>query len=328
MSKPQMLWRVLDIAKPLPDGVANATENCCNSKFILHPFKMLYHLTHRTTYRYARPVSLAPHLLRLRPRGDVAQSLRSFSLTISPEPERSSENIDLDGNAAMKLWFPEEAIEELTIAATSQVETHRTNPFAFLLEPWAVTLPIDYPASLLAQLQPYLTGSLGVGGIDPIAAQLAQELWYKTDGNTMAFLGALNQQIAESCQYQLRETGAPLPAGITWTQKAGSCRDLSVLFMAVGRAIGLATRFVSGYYEPDPGNPSYLHAWVEVYLPGAGWRGYDPTQGLATADRHVALVASPFAAHTIPITGELKSAVGTPSEMQYEVGIERTKDEG
>ncbi|NJN85206.1 MAG: transglutaminase family protein [Leptolyngbyaceae cyanobacterium SL_7_1] len=283
---------------------------------------MLYEISHNTTYRYARPVALAPHVVRSRPRSDVAQSLRSFSLTIIPEPVRSSENIDLDGNAVIKVWFSEEAIEELTVIATAQMETHRTNPFDFLLEPWAATLPIDYPTSLLVQLQPYLT-ALGVGSIDPIATQLAQEIWYKTDGNTVEFLSTLNQQIAGSCQYQLRETGAPLPAGITWTQKAGSCRDLSVLFMEACRAIGLAARFVSGYYEPDPGNPPYLHAWVEVYLPGAGWRGYDPTQGLATADRHVALVASPIASHTLPITGELKSGVGTPSEMRYEVAIER-----
>jgi transglutaminase-like putative cysteine protease len=288
---------------------------------------MLYHLCHRTIYRYAHPVLLAPHVLRLRPRSDVVQSLRSFCLTITPEPMRSSENIDLDGNAVLKLWFPEEAIEELTIVADSQVETHRINPFDFLLESWAVRLPIDYPASLLAQLQPYLS-TWGVGGIDPIATQLAQEIAYKTDGNTVSFLSTLNQQIAERCQYQLRETGVPLPAGVTWTQKAGSCRDLSVLFMEACRAIGLATRFVSGYYEPDPGNDPYLHAWVEVYLPGAGWRGYDPTQGLATADRHVALVASPIATQTMPIVGELKSGIGTTVEMQYKVAIEKMKDEG
>lgn len=287
---------------------------------------MLYQISHRTTYHYAHPVTLAPHVLRLRPRSDVAQSLRSLCLTITPPPIRSSENIDLDGNAVVKLWFPEEAIEELTIIAISQVETHRTNPFDFLLEPWAVTLPIDYPASLLRQLQPYLSGSMGLG-VDPIATQLAQEIWYKTAGNTVSFLSTLNQQIAASCQYQLRQTGAPLPAGITWTQKAGSCRDLSVLLMEACRAIGLAARFVSGYYEPDPGNDPYLHAWVEVYLPGAGWRGYDPTQALATADRHVALVAGPIATYTLPISGELKSGIGTAGEMQYDVAIERIKDQ-
>jgi transglutaminase-like putative cysteine protease len=300
-----------------------------------------YKITHATTYTYERSVTLSPHVLRLRPRSDVAQTLHRFSLETDPQPTRVVENIDLGGNAELRLWFAEEAIATLTLTATSEVETLRSNPFDYLLEPWATRLPVDYPASLLMQLQPYLTGQFlnFSSSVDAVAAQLAKEVWQDTN-STVSFLSTLNQRIHESCQYMSRETGEPFPAGITWTKKAGSCRDLAVLFAETCRAIGLATRFVSGYQSDEPkpetkseqeGDPTatqptapqahHLHAWAEVYLPGAGWRGYDPTQGLAVADHHIALVANPFPRHTIPIVGSLKQGIGTASKMQYHLII-------
>jgi transglutaminase-like putative cysteine protease len=299
-----------------------------------------YKITHATTYTYESPVTLSPHVLRLRPRSDVAQTLHHFSLETDPQPIRAVENIDLDGNAELRLWFAEEAIATLTITTTSAVETFRANSFDYLVEPWAVQLPIDYPASLLTQLQPYLGGQFlhFASGVDPVAVQLAEEIWQDTN-NTISFLTTLNQRIRESCKYIVRETGEPFPAGITWTQKLGSCRDLAVLFIETCRAIGLAARFVSGYQsdelkesegeggdrqtdaQPTLPQEHHLHAWAEVYLPGAGWRGYDPTQGLAVADHHIALFASPFARQTVPIVGSLKQGVGTKSEMQYHLSI-------
>lgn len=233
--------------------------------------------------------------------------------------------VELDGNSLIKLWFPSEPTESLHIQVLSQVETHLTNPFSYLLEPWAVHLPIDYPASLLVQLQPYLGGQTlqYATSVDPIAAQLGQEIYHSVDGNTIAFLSELNQQIYTHCQYGIRETGSPLPAGITWTTKSGSCRDFAVLFVEVCRAIGLAARFVSGYQEGDlDSNDRHLHAWAEVYLPGAGWRGYDPTQGLAVADRHIALVASPAARYASPIVGSFKQPGGVQSQMTYQLLIQ------
>lgn len=233
--------------------------------------------------------------------------------------------VELDGNALIKLWFPSELTESLHVEVVSQVETHLTNPFNYLLEPWAINLPIDYPASLLLQLQPYLGGQLlkYATSVDPVAAQLAQEIYHHVDGNTIAFLSELNQQIYTQCQYGIRETGSPLPAGITWTTKSGSCRDFAVLFIEVCRAIGLAARFVSGYQEGDLDSlDRHLHAWAEVYLPGAGWRGYDPTQGLAVADRHIALVASPVAQYASPIAGSFKQTGGVQAQITYQLLIQ------
>lgn len=284
----------------------------------------MYHITHHITYTYDRPVRLAPHTVQMRPRCDVTQKLHQFSLTIEPSPQRLVERVDLDGNSLYTVWFGDEAVSRLTIEATSVVETFRDNPFNYLLEPWAVHLPVDYPVSLLDRLQPYLSGQFSrlTGAIDPVAVQLAQEIWTATAGNVVGFLSELADRIYHSCGYQLRETGDALPPGITWTQKAGSCRDYAMLFIEVCRAVGLAARFISGYQEGDvDSDDRHLHAWAEVYLPGAGWRGYDPTQGLAVANTHIALVACPTSRNTAPVDGTLKQAAGVKSDMQYKLKI-------
>lgn len=284
---------------------------------------MRYQISHTLSYTYDRPVTLAPHQVRLLPRSDVTQAVRSYSLAVSPLPTQIIENVDLDGSSLLLLYFSDEPIESFTITVASEVETFRSNPFAFLLEPWATHLPIDYPMSLLAQLQPYLAAQgQGFAALDPIAVQLAQEIFHSTDGNVVAFLTALNQQIYENCVYVIRETGDPFPPGITWTKQAGSCRDLAVLFMEVCRAVGLAARFVSGYHEGDSDwTDRHLHAWVEVYLPGAGWRGYDPTQALAVGDRYIPLTASPYSRNAAPVAGALKTGIGAQAEMSYKLDI-------
>ena len=286
---------------------------------------MLYQITHTTTYTYSQLVKLQPHLVRLRPRSDSWQTLQMFMLSVTPEPLSQSHITDLDGNALIKLWFPQELTDSLEIRVQSQIMTHQTNPFNYLMEPWALKLPIDYPASLLLQLQPYLTGQnlKYASPVDPIALQLAQEIHQNVQGNTISFLNELNQRIYGSCKYMIRETGAPTLPAVTWLEKQGSCRDFTVLFVEVCRAIGLAARFVSGYQEGDlDRNDRHLHAWAEVYLPGAGWRGYDPTHGLAVSDRHIALVASAISGYAAPISGSFKQTNGAESSMKYHLQIQ------
>jgi transglutaminase-like putative cysteine protease len=285
-----------------------------------------YRITHTTFYSYDRPVVLAAHAFRLRPRCDVQQKLHSFSLQLDPPPKQLSDNVDLDGNSITRAWFTDEPIAQFTVQAISEVETFCDNPFLYLLEPWAVNLPIDYSSSVLSRLQPYLQPYWGgqfaptSGTIDPEAMSLAQDIW-QVHGNTTAFLNELNQRIYKSCGYLMRETGSPLPPGLTWRSRQGSCRDYAVLFMEVCRAVGIAARFVSGYQEGDPdSNDRHLHAWAEVYLPGAGWRGYDPTHGLVVSDRHIPLVASANGKGTSPVSGKLKT-VGVNSSMRYELLI-------
>lgn len=281
---------------------------------------MRYKIAHITTYTYTQPVELAPHILRLRPRSDRSQTLHSFSLEVVPEPAGVSDILDIEGNSIVQMWF-KELTSQLKIEVRSQVETHCENPFNYLLEPWATHLQIDYPASTLTQLQPYFH-PLGIAtSVDMAVSNLAQEVWHSTNGNTVAFLGELNQRLYQDCKQTIRETGDPLPAGITWNQKLGSCRDIAIVFIEACRAVGLAARFVSGYNEGDPDqNERHLHAWVEVYLPGAGWRGYDPTQGLAVADRHIAIVASALPRNAAPISGTIRGG-GTQAGIDYDLSI-------
>lgn len=261
---------------------------------------MLYQICHQTTYSYSQPVLLKPHILNLRPQSNSWQHVRSCSIQVSPSPESRSNYTDLDGNSPIKLWFAQPT-QSLSVQVTSTVETLQSNPFLFLLEPWAIALPFNYPQSLQSRLSSYLQPL--TPSIHPAVVELAHTLLHKVDAQPLDFLNTLNQHINQSCTYIHRATGRPWSAGMTWTQKQGSCRDLCVLFMEVCRQVGLPTRFTSGYQEGDPDAANDLHAWVEVYLPGAGWRGYDPTLGLAVSDRHVTLSASALPQDAAPIIG-------------------------
>lgn len=274
---------------------------------------MLYQISHKTIYRYNQSIFLKPHLLRLRPRCDGWQKLLDFSLVVKPQPTGIAQVADLDGNSNIQLWFTEPT-EQLIVEVKSQVETYIDNPFSYLLEPWALKFPIDYSSSMRSQLQPYLNPYGAT--IDPIAVQMAQEIADEVNGEVLSFLSTLNDRIYKSCEYIVRETGNPKQAGLTWNSKQGSCRDFSVLFMEVCRAVDLAARFVSGYQEGDLDQETRdLHAWAEVYLPGGGWRGYDPTHGLAVSDRHIALVASAISSYASPIVGDI-----TPVELVITTG--------
>jgi transglutaminase-like putative cysteine protease len=278
---------------------------------------MDYRITHQTTYTYSAAVALAPHDLRLIPRSDGHQHLRSLTVQILPVPQGCSTVLDAYGNHLRRYWWSNDLTTTLMIQVTSEVETYCQNPFNYLLEPWAMTLPFNYPQRLAHGLHPYLSGA-----VDPVAYQLAWETLARVDGAVLPFLSELNEQIYRTCQHQIRETGAPWPPCLTWSQQAGSCRDTAVLFIHACRAVGLAARFVSGYQEGDLDNPErHLHAWVEIYLPGAGWRGYDPTHGLAVSDRHVALVATAEPADAAPIDGVLRGQ-GVTATMTYHLHIQ------
>ncbi len=284
---------------------------------------MHYQITHHLTYTYPYPVILNPHLLRLCPRSDSYQHLANFSLQIHPTPQGTTDQLDSEGNLITRCWWSEQTTETLSICATSTATTRCTNPFAYVLEPWATHLPIDYPRSLMGSLHSYLADpGLGNGGADPVATQLAQEIAHDVNGNTVQFLGELNQRIYQHCQYEFRETGDPYPPHLTWKRQAGSCRDFVVLFMAACRAVGLAARFVSGYEEGDPAYAQALHAWVEVFLPGAGWRSYDPTLGIAVSDHHVAVAATGWPRHAAPVTGTHRGGNGAASILNTKVSIQ------
>lgn len=258
---------------------------------------MLFEITHRTHYSYSVPVFLEPQRLRLQPRNSPQQTLRDFVLDVRPEPIGQAAFVDLDGNTVRRAWF-EGSTRALDIVARSTVETHCTDPFNFLLEPWATSLPIRWPGFVPPQLSEALHRAQPSAAIDVLAAGLVDE----SGGVTTLCLTALARQIASRCRVVRRPVGEPHPADLTWAAGSGASRDLAALFIDTARALGIPARHVSGYCaRPDEGARVDLHAWAEIYLPGTGWRGFDPSQGLAVTDRHVAIAAgaTPRAAATV-----------------------------
>jgi len=281
---------------------------------------MRFDIVHRTDYHYSRPVFLEPHLLRVRPRSDWSQRLLEFDLEISPEPAGCAKIVDLDGNDAAQPWFSD-THDRLCITARSVVETLRQDPFDYLLEDGADRLPPPY-AEQSRQLQPYLTHD----DIDPSVQDLARSAQRESAGMTVRFLSLLNERINQLCPTETRLEGEPLTPAQTLARCGGACRDVAVLLMASCRAVGLAARFTSGYVEGSLQQERFLHAWAEVYLPGAGWCGYDHSLALVVADRHVALASAPTAAATRPFEGRFRGS-SVEATMTVDLQIETTPSE-
>jgi len=277
---------------------------------------VLFKITHTTTYTFSRPAFLEPHTIRLQPRCDSSQRLVRFDQQIEPKPAGLSKCLDIEGNSVVHVWF-DGLTESLRILTRCEVETCRENPFDYLVNPAASRLPVEYPDDLRPSLAPYCFRR----SADEAVTQLAGTIAGEVDKQTLPFLAALNRRISQMCEVTIREEGEPQAPGVTLAQRHGACRDLAVLFMDVCRALGLGARFVSGYQEGDPDQEGrHLHAWAEVCVPGGGWRGYDPTWGLAIADAHVALAAAPEPAGTMPVEGSFTGSAR--SRMSYHVEIE------
>ena len=272
-------------------------------------------VTHSTVYRYASPVYLEPHTIRLRPRDDGAQRLSSFAMEISPLPVGQAECLDQDGNVVVEAWF-EGLISELTVRTMFTAETLRANPFAFLVRRGMAELPPQYSASVYAELSPY---SLDAGIGEPVR-QLAAAAAAEAGSRTVDFLSALNQKVYRSLQYVTRDLGPPHPPEETLAEGQGSCRDFAMVFVAACRAVGLAARFVSGYNCcPEHPHQSDMHAWAEVYIEGGGWRAYDPSAGLAVSTSHVAVAAAAAPALAAPIVGAYRGAA--PAKMEFAISV-------
>lgn len=276
---------------------------------------MRFEVTHASRFRYSRPVFLEPHQVRLCPRWDGAQRVLEFSVEVDPKPAGLSTTLDPEGNTVLEAWFTD-LTDQLTITTRFSVETCRSNPFDYLLLAGGQRLPVYYGEDTGRLLQ-YLSPDYGATNVAALADELSQE----ANGDTTAFLLALNSRLYNGWEVIIREEGAPFAAEETLALKQGSCRDLSVLFIEACRSVGLAARFVSGYQQGDPVQDArYLHAWAEVYLPGGGWRGFDPTLGLAVADAHVAVAATARPADAAPLHGTFRGT-GATSELVADIQL-------
>lgn len=272
---------------------------------------------HETVYTYSKPVWLQPHIVRMQPRLDGTLRLASQELQIEPEPERLSHCLDAEGNSVAHAWFTGNT-DRLSVTSAFKVEMLRDNPFDFLLSSAAQELPVRYGDGVEAVLAGYLARQYE----DTAVVEFARDIVAEADSRTLDFLAALNRHIHAHCPRIIREQGPPHPPEVTLTLRTGSCRDVAVLFMEACRAVGLAARFVSGYQKGDPDRQArrYMHAWAEVYLPGGGWRGYDPTHGTAVADQHVAVAATRQSRDAAPIEGAFQGTDVT-SKMEAHVKI-------
>ena len=246
-----------------------------------------------------------------------------YALSVEPKPSVLTQTVDADGNDVAYAWF-EEPTDSLEIATDFAVDTLRDNPFDFLaLGEGAPRLPIAYPAGVRERLAAELCSSEADGrAIEGLVLPLVEQ---GLDDPT-AFLGALNRAIHERFEVTVREQGGPLAPRETIRAGRAACRDLAVLFMHCCRTVGVAARFVSGYQQQgESPDGRYMHAWAEAYLPGGGWRGYDPTHGLSVADRHIAVAASADPRWAAPIRGSYRGDAGAG---QVEVTIEVATDGG
>ncbi|HXL61893.1 MAG TPA: transglutaminase family protein, partial [Mycobacterium sp.] len=275
-------------------------------------------LEHRTSYTFDRLVEVHPHVVRLRPAPHSRTPIEAYSLQVEPADHFINWQQDAFGNFLARLVFPNRA-RSLTITVGLIADMKVINPFDFFIEDWAEHIPFEYPKALAEDLKPYLRpvdeGDEGSGPGD-LTQGWVNYFSVAPGTRTIDFLVALNRAVNADVGYSVRmEPGVQTPDH-TLRTGIGSCRDSAWLLVSILRQLGYAARFVSGYLVQltsdvdaldGPSGPAAdftdLHAWAEVYIPGAGWIGLDPTSGLFAGEGHIPLSATPHPESAAPITG-------------------------
>ena len=275
-------------------------------------------LEHRTSYTFDRLVDVHPHVVRLRPAPHTRTEIEAYSLDVEPADHFINWQQDAFGNFLGRLVFPNPT-RKLTITVGLIADMKVINPFDFFIEEFAEHVPFEYPKDLREDLEAYLRpvdeGEKGSGSGELVRNWVLRHPMMP-GMRTIDFLVELNRAVNEDVNYSVRmEPGVQTPDH-TLRTAVGSCRDSAWLLVSILREFGLAARFVSGYLVQltsdvpaldGPSGPAAdftdLHAWTEVYIPGAGWMGLDPTSGLFAGEGHIPLAATPHPSSAAPITG-------------------------
>ena len=299
-------------------------------------------LKHRTEYRYDKAVSLGPQVIQLRPAPHCRTAILSYSLDITPADHILNWQLDPHHNYLARLLFPDKT-SALVVDVNLVADLVPINPFDFFLEPGVETYPFAYAPDLSKDLEPYRSIEMADAAGPRLKAFLEIFLGNireasSTSGQTgtISLLMDLNRSVRDEVKYETRMQPGVQTCEETLEKRSGSCRDSAWLLVQILRNLGFAARFVSGYLiqlasdEGAPGDPGSLssdsadlHAWAEVFLPGAGWIGMDPTSGLLAGEGHIPLVCTPSAARAAPIGGTVEPA---NVEFSYSMSVRRLNE--
>ena len=250
-------------------------------------------LLHTTRYQFEGAVALGPHEIRLRPTGPLAGELSHYQLRVWPRPSIAQWRLDLWNNRVFQAWFAQ-PVTQLTVSNQFRFHPLPVNPFGFAVESTAVHFPIQLDPALHQSLTPYLDQPEEASWVDP---------WLDYQGLSVSLLLELNRWVNQHIGYQARVEAGIQSIQETLQKGRVSCRDTAWMLALGLRRLGYPSRFVSGYWLQVDNDSAELHAWTEVYLPGAGWLGLDPTAGLMVGNQHLPVARSPLPEQTAPIRG-------------------------
>ncbi|NVK55520.1 MAG: transglutaminase family protein [Alteromonadaceae bacterium] len=275
-------------------------------------------IIHITTYQFSGAVELTPHTLRLRPREGHDQHIESSKLSISPPAELRWQRDAEENTIAIASFM--QATQRLVIHSTIVIQKFDVEPHNFLVADHAIDYPFAYSGEEGIALSPYIQTQNPIN--QELLTQWLKDIWQPAEHiQTFALLLRINQKIYQSFDYIKREEEGVQSPETTLSSQAGSCRDLANLMMRAVRNLGFASRFVSGYVHTGENNAQEgaTHAWTEVFIPGAGWKGFDPTFGSLAGISHIAVSVSHSAELTPPISGGFYGETGTTMEVDVQV---------